>query len=33
MTALLVGVWRLLDYPWGLLAFVASAALYGLRCR
>jgi hypothetical protein len=22
---------RLLDYPWGLLAFVAIAALYGLR--
>jgi hypothetical protein len=21
----------LLDYPWGLLAFVAIAALYGLR--
>jgi hypothetical protein len=32
MTALLVGVWLLLDYyPWGLLAFVAIAALYGLR--
>ena len=24
-------VWLLLDYPWGLLAFVAIAALYGLR--
>jgi len=22
---------RFLDYPWGLLAFVAIAALYGLR--
>jgi hypothetical protein len=31
MTALLVGVWLLLDYPWGPCAFVAIAALYGLR--
>jgi hypothetical protein len=23
MTALLAAVWLLLDYPWGLLAFVA----------
>ena len=28
MTALLVAVWLLLDYPWGLLTFVAIAALY-----
>ena len=37
MTALLAAVWMLLDYPWGLLTFVAIAALYGfhrgLRCR
>jgi hypothetical protein len=31
VTALLAAVWLLLDYPWGLLAFVAIAALYGLR--
>jgi len=31
MAALLAAVWLLLDYPWGLLAFVAIAALYGLR--
>ena len=31
MTALLVGVWRLLDYPWGLLAFVAIAAVHTAR--
>jgi hypothetical protein len=31
MTALLAAVWLLVDYPWGLLAFVAIAALYGLR--
>jgi hypothetical protein len=31
MTALLVAVWILLDYPWGLLAFVAIAAIHGLR--
>jgi hypothetical protein len=31
MTALLAAVWLPLDYPWGLLAFVAIAALYGLR--
>jgi hypothetical protein len=31
MTALLVGVWRLLDYPWGLLAFVAIVAHLVLR--
>jgi hypothetical protein len=29
--ALLAAVWLLLDYPWGLLAFVVLAALYGLR--
>jgi hypothetical protein len=29
-TALLVSVWLLLDHPWGLCAFVALAALYGL---
>jgi hypothetical protein len=29
--ALLAAVWLVLDYPWGLLAFVALAALYGLR--
>jgi len=27
---LLAAVWLLLDYPWGLLAFVAIAVLYGL---
>ena len=26
VTALLAAVWLLLDYPWGLLAFVAIAA-------
>jgi hypothetical protein len=31
MTAPLAAVWLLLDYPWGLLVFVAIAALYGLR--
>jgi len=31
MTLVLAAVWLLLDYPWGLLAFVAIAALYGLR--
>jgi hypothetical protein len=31
MALILAGVWILLDYPWGLLAFVAIAALYGLR--
>jgi hypothetical protein len=31
MAALLAAVWLLLDYPWGLLAFAAIAALYGLR--
>src|SRR3954463_6736983 len=31
MTALLAAFWRLLDYPWGLLDFVAIAALYGER--
>jgi hypothetical protein len=31
MTAPLAAVWLLLDYPWGLLAFVAIAALNGLR--
>jgi hypothetical protein len=29
MTALLAAVWLLLDYPWGLLTFVALATLYG----
>jgi hypothetical protein len=27
--ALLAAVWLLLDYPWGLLTFVALATLYG----
>jgi hypothetical protein len=27
MTALLAAVWLLVDYPWGLCAFVAIAAL------
>jgi hypothetical protein len=31
VTVLLAAVWLLLDYPWGLLAIVAIAALYGLR--
>jgi hypothetical protein len=31
MTLVLAAVWLLLDYPWGLCAFVAIAALYGLR--
>ena len=31
MTAPLAAVWLLLDYPWGLCAFVAIAALHGLR--
>jgi len=31
MTLVLAAVWLLLDYRWGLLAFVAIAALYGLR--
>jgi hypothetical protein len=31
VTALLAAVWLLLDYPWGLCAFVAIAVLYGLR--
>jgi len=31
VVTLLAAVWLLLDYPWGLLAFVAIAALYGLR--
>jgi hypothetical protein len=31
VTALLTAVWLLLDYPWGLLAFMSIAALYGLR--
>jgi hypothetical protein len=31
VTALHVATWTLLDYPWGLLAFVAIAALNGLR--
>ena len=31
MTTLLAAVWLLLDYSWGLLAFVAIAALFGLR--
>jgi len=29
VTVLLAAVWLLLDYPWGLLAFVAIAALFG----
>jgi hypothetical protein len=28
ITALLATVWLLLEYPWGLWAFVATAALY-----
>ena len=31
VTAVLAAVWLLLDYPWGLLAFVSIAALYGGR--
>jgi hypothetical protein len=31
MTALLAAVWLLVDYPWGLLAFVALATFHGLR--
>ena len=31
VTVLLAAVWLLLDYPWGLLAFVAIAALFGGR--
>jgi hypothetical protein len=31
MNLILAAVWLLIDYPWGLLAFVAIAALYGLR--
>jgi hypothetical protein len=30
-TSPLVLAWLVLDYPWGLLAFVAIATLYGLR--
>ena len=33
MTALLAAVWLLLDYPWGLLAFVAIAALAARPAR
>jgi len=29
VTVLLAALWLLLDYPWGLLAFVAIAALFG----
>ena len=32
MIPLLAAVWPRLDYPWGLLAFVAIATLHGLRC-
>jgi hypothetical protein len=28
ITALLVACWLLLDYPWGLLIFVAIAVLF-----
>jgi hypothetical protein len=31
MTALLAAVWLLLDFPWGLLAFVAIAVLANCR--
>jgi hypothetical protein len=31
MALILAAIWLLLDYPWGLFAFVAIAALYGLR--
>jgi hypothetical protein len=31
MTALLAAVWLLVDYPWGLLAFVTLAAPYAGR--
>jgi hypothetical protein len=31
MVLILAAVWLLLDFPWGLLAFVALAVLYGLR--
>jgi hypothetical protein len=31
MTVLLAAVWLLLDYPWGLLAFVAIAAVHTAR--
>ena len=31
MTALLAAVWLVLDYPWGLLAFVAIVAHLVLR--
>ena len=31
MVPLFAAVWLLLDYPWGLLAFVAIAPLYSLR--
>jgi hypothetical protein len=31
MTLILAAVWLLLDYPWGLLAFVAIAALSDIR--
>ena len=31
MTALLAAVWLLLDYPWGLLAFVAIVVHLVLR--
>jgi hypothetical protein len=31
MPLVLAAVWLLLDFPWGLLAFVAIAAIHGLR--
>ena len=31
MPLVLAACWLLLDFPWGLCAFVAIAALYGLR--
>jgi hypothetical protein len=31
MTALLAAVWLLLDYPWGLFAFVTIAAVHTAR--
>jgi hypothetical protein len=33
MTALLAAAWLLLDYPWGLLAFVAIAGLRRVTAR
>jgi hypothetical protein len=31
MTLVLAGVWLLLDYPWGLCAFVAIATVHTAR--